>query len=181
VTKIVIELDDKRNGNPLFTPLQKVLRGRWEDRHLEANSTSSGGLKELTEIPGLYLQLDYDGGEARVTDPLSLPENAALARSVFGVVRRAFKQVWEPFPEEVHELNESGVATWHHWLKVLVKTGKARVVSGAFPANDPPGDVLLDPYAAAFDDPKYASEMKKHYQQSRSQAAAAQAPSAKAA
>jgi hypothetical protein len=121
---IIIEFDGPQNQSILFQPLQRKLRGRFDPRRM----ANAGRLhNEWPQgVPGQRLQLNVSTGEAAIVEPLWDAQHNAIRERI-----EAKGMKLPPGREEI----KADVATWIYWLKPLVETGKAKVLSGEFPTK----------------------------------------------
>jgi hypothetical protein len=126
-----IEMDGPRNENPIFRPLQKRLRGRFDLMRV-AEPQSRMLMEKLPKpIPGQRLGLNMATREGYLLEPLHLPEYAEIKQSVCepdGTRACSLPEPREVFPEV-------DLATWLYWMAAEVKNGTAKITIGKLPAN----------------------------------------------
>ena len=138
-----LEVDTERNSRFLFRPVARVLRGRFDPQR----ETNPGPLlHEFRQgVPGQQIVVDFGASQARIEDPLTLPENAAVRKA-------CEKHNLRPVEREVFELDQDGLATWTHFARLGVDGGQLRLVSGELPEKLP-GKVKKDFVTKQQDDP----------------------------
>lgn len=130
-----IELATPRNNNISFPPLRQTLRGRWSRSVLVGVTTNrTPALQNMPDIPGMCITLDPARRQARVYDPLGLPENKLLCDEINGYYRQITGTLGRPESEKtVTDLKEGGVKTWAYWMCRLLESDHARLVAGTPP------------------------------------------------
>jgi hypothetical protein len=165
--KVVIEVADDRNRNPIFPPNRATLRGRWNRANLRGSERVEQ-LEAFPDLPGSHIALDGRRRQADIYDPLSedcgdLPtclragERAETLLQAQQVYKRVFNRDCGPHPKTtVKDMTDTDIKTWLYWMRRLVdgtpvltdehhqKSGGpcARVVSGHMPDLD---DILKMP------------------------------------
>lgn len=126
-----VEIDDQRNRNLFFAPLQRKLRGRFDINRIAEPRARLKASEWPDPIPGLRVFLDLDKAEAYISDPLHEAEFAHIRERI--EARGA-----KPAPQ-CETFNGVDVATWAFHLGRAVQAGAARIVSGAVP-DELPGE-----------------------------------------
>lgn len=163
--EIAIEISAPHNENVIFQPQQRVLRGEWLKSRLPSGVVfrEGAGLMKVDRLPGLYVCLDIAGKRGRVLDPLSFRENRKLLREAAALMLGA-GFTYQPVEEQILEdMNDSQVATWHHWMLQLVKDGFAKLVEGSapFPKEPPKGRVKIDFFNGSATAPRYKDQFDR--------------------
>lgn len=138
-----IEIAGKRNDNVVFPPVSQLLRGAWDianTAHLNmVNGPGGDWLRDLTtrvrRIPGLVVVVDSDKKKAAILDPLGLPENTELLKTM----NLVFKTHGRPFdsngcrPQDTQEytLDFDGVKLWLYWMRRLLNGNLAVLCAGS--------------------------------------------------
>lgn len=121
---VLIEFDTPTNSNVLFQPLQRVIRGRFDARRIRSAGPLWDRWPEV--IPGQRLQLNTTTGEAAIVEPLWNAEHSTIRNRIES---RGMKLA--PGSEEL----KADVPTWVYWIRQLVESGKAKLVSGELPTK----------------------------------------------
>lgn len=125
---IAIEFDSPNNASFRFTPLQQVIRGRF-DLHRVKEPQAGKLLSQWAEpIPSQVLQFNLETGDGAIIEPLWEERFAALREKIEAKGQRL------PPARQVFKLDS---ATFAYWIRGLVGTGDAKIVSGELPANVP--------------------------------------------
>jgi hypothetical protein len=142
--ELTIEFDAERNRNVAFGPEKIFCRGTIRrDRFLPYEAASEDISTLPSVIPGLRLTINGRTREARIWDPLGLPENAELLRTLsrqqnnWARVPEQWKQSVQPEKELVRrDMSETQIKTWLHEISKLVAAGMCQVLSGRLPKQD---------------------------------------------
>lgn len=122
---VEIEIDGPHNQALYFRPLQRRIRGRF-DLHRVKEPNAGKLLQAWPEpIPGQHLALNVDTGEGAIIEPLHSPE--------FAAIREKIERRGQKLGPERETLSGVHVPTWLFYLKGLVETGVAKLVSGKLP------------------------------------------------
>jgi len=131
--EIVIEMGDDRNRRFLYPPTGQELRGWWKKANL-IGMTMDQRMTQMPDLPGLYVCLDCKRARLRILDPLNAPENKGLLAQAQAVHKEVFRVNAGPETDKVEEgLNETRLKTNLYWMRRLVESGSARIVSGELP------------------------------------------------
>lgn len=136
--EITIEIASKNSNRVVFKPLlSKPLRGRWTIASTGGESTAEV-LRQLMavapEIPGIRIAIDPQKRQARVYDPLGLPENKTLQEEIARVLNNHQQWGWgaAPWPTATRdEMSANDIKTWLYEMRRLVDSGLAVIVSGS--------------------------------------------------
>lgn len=133
--ELVIQLDDGKNGNIMFPPVQTFYRGTWRRENLPPGATSETGLLACPTIPGFLICLSFAEHRGRILDPLGFESNRQLLTSINNVIGSGpgglQNYAAEP-PKIVENLNDNQIASWHYHMRRLVGVGFAKVDRGSF-------------------------------------------------
>jgi len=124
---LTVEIDGEQNQNVYFRPLLRKVRGRFDLHRCREPNAGKLHAKWPQPIPGQRLELNLDSGEAFVVEPLWEEKFAAL--------RETIEASGQKLTDE-RQAVKADVSTWIYWLKSLVETGKAKLLSGSFPRLD---------------------------------------------
>lgn len=131
--EIVIEMGDDRNRRFLYAPTGQELRGWWKKANL-IGMTMDQRMTQMPDLPGMYVCLDCKRARLRILDPLNAPENKGLLAQAQAVHKDVFRTNAGPETDKVEEgLNETRLKTNLYWMRRLVDSGSARIVSGDLP------------------------------------------------
>lgn len=124
---VEIEIDGPQNQSHYFRPMQERIRGRFDAQRLLQRDDGAGRLaREWPDaIPGQRLLLDFDSGNAYLTEPLHDAEHAAL--------RAKIEAKGFTIAERRRELPAVDVVTWAYWMASAVSAGVARIIRGEIP------------------------------------------------
>ena len=129
-----IEFGNDTNGNILFGVTGEVMRGRWSPASPSLRGmTSSAGMNQMPELPGMRLAVDSDDMVMTITDPLGEPENAGLLDEANRVLKGVFSTTSKAADKVVRELSQDEYKTLLYWMRRLLDSGDARTVSGSVP------------------------------------------------
>jgi hypothetical protein len=122
---IEVEVDSEKNGDVIFPPLSRRVRGRFDVTRAVKTDGNAGELFKTwpLPIPGQRIGLDVLTRTGYVYEPLHESEYAPIAEQV--------KKRFTLPPER--ETMPAHVPTWLHWLKRIVESGSGRVVVGILP------------------------------------------------
>ena len=122
VAQLEVAIDNERNCNVFFQPLQRTIRGAYDfGRCPEPESGRLSRRFNGRPIPGQVLGIEGERGYVR-DGVHGDDEMLHLAQ------QRGLK-----IPPEREEVGEVDRATWLYWLRRAVDAGHARVVSGKLP------------------------------------------------
>lgn len=175
---VVVECANRKNQAISFPPGLAInvtegrVRGRWEKVNMGTDtfSESMRSLNVLQSIPGGCIALDYGQRRGMVFDPLEDAPGAALVESVRkalgvtnermreidSVFRVTFRHGVRPFERRtLARMTDDDVASWHYWLKRIVREGNGRIILGSFPTTDPEGRVKVDYTNTHFGVPRF--------------------------
>lgn len=124
-----IEFDGPQNENPVFRPLQRKLRGRFDLNRIKEPQARLKANLFPDPIPGQRIRVNLDNGEAAVVEPLSMPEFEPI-RSRYEFDDNGRKRF--RFAPEVEPINVE-LPTLLYWMRADVNAGTAKVVRGSFP------------------------------------------------
>lgn len=134
---LVLNVSVPRNRNALFVPLQKILKGEQRiervSGEISPNFPAIGGF-----IPGHQLQLDTKSWKWKLIDRITLPEFRELRDTIERQGRANERTVGNGLEVEEPEegmVGEHDRATWMHWIKRAVDTGRMRIESGTLPTD----------------------------------------------
>lgn len=131
--EIVIELGDDRNRRFLYAPTGQELRGWWKKANL-IGMTMDQRMTQMPDLPGMYVCLDCKRARLRILDPLNAPENKGLLAQAQAVHKEVFRTNAGPETDKTEEgLNETRLKTNLYWMRRLVDSGSARIISGELP------------------------------------------------
>jgi hypothetical protein len=131
--EIVIEMGDDRNRRFLYAPTGQELRGWWKKANL-IGMTMDQRMTQMPDLPGMYICLDCKRARLRVLDPLNAPENKGLLAQAQAVHKDVFRTNAGPETDKLEEgLNDTRLKTNLYWMRRLVDSGSARIVSGELP------------------------------------------------
>jgi hypothetical protein len=129
---IEVELDGPRNEHVLFFPLNMRLRGRLDVDRIAEPLARSRFTKSLAVIPGQRIGVDIDRKVGYVEDALYDNEHLSLRRLIED--KEVFGQEFR-LPPQRQEFEQVDVPTWLYWMQRIVRSGKANLVQGEFPAD----------------------------------------------
>lgn len=146
--EVVIEISAPNCANVMFTPLRKLLRGRWDVHKLPIGTSSEPGILNLRELPGMHVALDVQRREARVYDPMALPKNADALKAAQKVIKHATSREYHPEKETFYRnLSDDAIASFVYWMQRFIEQNIAVLVAGNFPSQDSlPGRIEVDPF-----------------------------------
>lgn len=134
--KLVIEIGNDKNGTIVFAPKNEQLRGRFSAHHMGRNASSTRGILNMPDLPGMYVSLDLREGKGSIIDPLSLPEFAPTLEAASKVHQDGDVSgrglTFRPNAVE-DEMDDDRCATWLYWMMRLIRDKDARVISGECP------------------------------------------------
>ena len=117
---VEIEVDSPKNGSLVFAPIQKKVRGRYDDSRVIAEYVK----RDARKYPGQVIGLDLESGVGYIRETLHEDRYESL--------RIRLSQQWS-IPQERREYQSTDVPTWLHWMRRAVDGGLARVVKGVLP------------------------------------------------
>jgi hypothetical protein len=128
-----IEVDTGSNDAVLFPPTQDRLRGTFSAHNLVMGDTSSVGLFQMPNIPGMIVRVNCRTRTASITDPLAQPANADLLNEISKKHKVIFQGhgVTSVPDREREGLTDDELASWVYWLMRLVQGKKARQTTGS--------------------------------------------------
>lgn len=127
--KVVIELGDDRNRMIVFGPTKEKLRGRWDKANLRGDEVTEQ-MEYIPTIPGLHIELDGRKRQARIYDPLTLPQYKRTLEQARKGHRHVLKRDAHPDDERVKEkMTDTDIKTWLYHMR--------RLVDGTPPVDDP--------------------------------------------
>ena len=110
------------------------MRGRWSPASKSLRGmTSSAGMNQMPELPGMRVAVDSDEMVMTITDPLGEPENAGLLDEANRVLKGVFSTTSRAADKVVRELNQDEYKTLLYWMRRLLDSGDARTVAGSVP------------------------------------------------
>jgi hypothetical protein len=129
---VVAEADNRHCHNVVWGPTQTVLRGSWVWDRLPRGTTSERGLVHMPNLPGMCVAISPRERQARIYDPLGLPENERLLEKAQGVARAVFGESKRPAPTVTYRnLTDGQLATWLFHLLRHAQAERMRVIKGS--------------------------------------------------
>lgn len=123
---LAVEFDSPSNACYRFTPIRQVIRGRF-DLHRVKEPQAGKLLSHWPEaIPSQILEFDFESGEGAIVEPLWEDRFRALREKIEAKGQKL------PDARQVFKLD---AATFAYWVRGLVETGDAKIVSGKLPGN----------------------------------------------
>lgn len=123
--EVEIEFGDDHNRQAMFPPLQERMRGRWDPHKLPLGMVLSEKLRSVPVIPGVRVRVNTRKMTGELIDPLSLPENAALAAEVRTQTKAMTGQAHGPRDGAKRDLDEIEMKSWLYWCWRHVRCGQA--------------------------------------------------------
>ncbi len=129
---LVVEIGNDHNDMIMFDPLQKWLRGRWQKSGLSPGERStSHDPRQVPDLPGLHVEVDANGHEARVFDPLSQDGHRETMANLNALLKKRNQPETQPMDtQDFRGMSDEQIASWVYHLRRLVDKGDATVVQG---------------------------------------------------
>lgn len=128
---LTVEIDGPHNENIAFDPIHRRVRGRWNWNRCDEPASRQLSAHYGDDIPGQRLAIDPKAGKGYLLEPLRSDEpHATLCREKLTSALGGLK-----LDPESTEYTGIHAPTWLFYLKALVDSGRARVVSGEYPAD----------------------------------------------
>jgi hypothetical protein len=162
IGEVVIELGDDRNRKFLYPPTGQELRGSWKKANL-IGITMDARMTSMPDLPGMYIILDCKRARLKIVDPLEADENRELLRQAQAVHKEIFRTIAGPAKSYSEDnLNETKLKTNLYWMRRMVDSLQARIVSGDLPGletiYDMPGFTRTEAWNSSARARKYREE-----------------------
>jgi hypothetical protein len=132
---VEIEVATPQNGNLLWKPTARVLRGRFDKANIPYSQLPEH-FAQWPVLPGLYIRIDARRRTAEIVDPMSLPEHAELLKR-FNFLQKgqsAFRVESGPEePQRFEGMTDTQLKTWLYNARRAVDASFAVVRSGNLP------------------------------------------------
>lgn len=121
---LTVEIDNPRNCNHMFPPLQRTLRGRLDwNRDQRPHARANGD--QMGVIPGQRIMIG--GNKATIHEPLRDDD--------YEVQREKIEAMGYTLAKD-ETFDDIDANTWHFWLQRAVDAGHAKVIDGKLPRAD---------------------------------------------